>query len=30
MNLDNHQNSVDHPPHYQGKGIEVIDIIDAF
>ncbi len=24
------QNNVDHPRHYQGRGLEVIDVIDAF
>jgi len=27
---DRSNESVDHPDHYQGQGIEVIDIIDSF
>lgn len=27
---DSHKEAVDHPDHYQGQGIEVIDIIDSF
>jgi len=27
---DRSKQSVDHPDHYQGQGIEVIDIIDSF
>jgi len=26
----NNKNFIDHPEHYQGNGIEVIDIIDSF